>query len=139
MTTEHFPDCLVLKIEEHDIDDKELDVTLYILYDQKEKHYVIRGQRFHKTLDSCTFSFNCEYAFELAEFVSCIICRENTWSYTLYNYDNLPENSDDISYEFLKQCDSKVYELVGYDSQKYNNKQLLTYLRMLRNVFNYYK
>ena len=28
------PDCLVLKIEEHDIGTNELDTTLYILYDK---------------------------------------------------------------------------------------------------------
>ncbi len=139
MDENHFPDCLVLKIEEHDIDNKELDMTLYVLYDQKEKHYVIRGQRFSRKIDSCTFSFNCEYAYELAEFISTIICTENLWTYSLYNYDNLPSDSDDISYGFLKENDSKINELCGYDFQDFNSKQLLRYLRILRNVFNYHK
>ena len=51
-------DCLVLKIEEHDIDTTELDTTLYILYDKNESHFVIRGKRFSKVMDSCTYSFN---------------------------------------------------------------------------------
>ena len=33
-------DCLVLKIEEHDNATKELDTTLYIIYDKKEHHFL---------------------------------------------------------------------------------------------------
>ena len=131
-------DCLVLKIEEFDIDTKELDTTIYVLYDNKEHKYIIRGQRFSKNIDSCTYSFNCEFAHELADFISFVICKKNQWSYTLYNYDNLPHTSDEISYEFLCKNDSRVYELTGYDRQKYNRSKLLKQLRMLRNVFNYY-
>jgi len=131
-------DCLVLKIEEHDIDTKRLDTTMYILYDKKEHCFVIRGQRFSKSIDSCTYSFNCEFAEELADFISFVICEKNQWSYTLYNYDNLPHTSDEINYDFFKRNDSKVYELTGYDRQKFKRKELLKKLRMLRNVFNYY-
>ena len=131
-------DCLVLKIEEHDIDTKELDTTLYILYDKNESHFVIRGKRFSKVMDSCTYSFNCEFAKELADFISFVMCKKNQWSYSLYNYDNLPQTSDEISYDFLKNHDSRVYELSGYDRQKFKRKELLKRLRMLRNVFNYY-
>jgi hypothetical protein len=131
-------DCLVLKIEEFDVDTTELDTTLYILYDKKEHYFVIRGQRFSKNMNSCTYSFNCEFAEELTNFISFIICKKNKWSYTLYNYDNLPHTSDEISYDFLKSHDSKVYELSGYDNQNFKRTELLKILRMLRSVFNYY-
>ena len=130
-------DCLVLKIQEHDIETNELDTTLYILYDKKEHQFVVRGKRFSKNIDSCTYSFNCEFAHELVDFISFIICMKNKWSYTLYNYDNLPYTSDEISYDFLLKNDSRVYELAGYDCEKYKRKKLLKKLRMLRNVFNY--
>ena len=131
-------DCLVLKIEEHDIYNKELDTTLYILYDKKEHHFVVRGKRFSKKIDSVVYSFNCEFAHELADFVSFVICMKNQWTYTLYNYDNFPYTSDEITYEFLERHDSRVYELGAYDRQKYSKKTLLKNLRTLRNVFNYY-
>jgi hypothetical protein len=131
-------DCLVLKIEEHDIDTKELDTTLYILYDKNEHHFVVRGKRFSNYTDYCTYSFNCENAKDLADFISFVVCMKNQWSYSLYNYDNLPQTSDEISYDFLKRHDSKEYELTGYDFQKFKRKDLLKRLRMLRNVFNYY-
>jgi len=131
-------DCLVLKIEEHDIDTKELDTTLYILYDKKNHHFVVRGKRFSKKEYSCTYSFNCEIAEELADFISFIICVKNKWSYILYNYDNLPNTSNEISYDFLKNHDSSSYELSAYDNKEFKRNELLINLRMLRNVFNYY-
>jgi len=131
-------DCLVFKIQEHCCDTNELDATIYILYDKKEHNFVIRGKRFSKKIESCTFSFICEFADELADFISFTICEENMWTYVLYNYDNLPDSSDEITYEFLKNNDSKVYELAGYDKQEYDRDALLKHLRMLRNVFNYY-
>jgi hypothetical protein len=131
-------DCLVLKIEEYDIDTKELDTTMYILYDKKEHYFVVRGQRFSKNIASCVYSFKCEFAEDLADFISFVICKKNQWSYTLYNYDNLPHTSDEVSYDFLKSHDSRVYELSGYDRQKFKRTDLIKRLRMLRNVFNYY-
>lgn len=131
------PDCLVLKIEEYDIDTKEIDTTLYILYDKKEHQFIVRGKRFSTKMESCTYSFTCEFAEELANFISFVICVENQWSYILYNYDNLPYTSDEITYDFLKIHDSKIYELSGYNRQKFERSELLKNLRMLRNVFNY--
>jgi hypothetical protein len=131
-------DCLVLKIEECDKDSKELDATIYVLYDKVTHEFVVRGQRFSKKIASCTFSFQCEFADELADFISFVICKENLWTYVLYNYDNLPATSDDITYDFLKRNDSRVYELAGYNHREYDRDVLLRNLRMLRNVFNYY-
>ena len=131
-------DCLVLKIEEYDIDTKALDTTLFVIYDKKEHQFIIRGKRNHASLDSCTYSFSCEFAHELFDFITFVICKKNQWSYTIFNYDNLPATSDEITYEFLTQHESKVYELAGYDKQRFNKNELLSKLRILRNVFNYY-
>jgi len=138
MDTDSITDCLVLKIEEYEIDTNKLDVTLYILYDKKKHHFVLRGKRFSNKLDSCTFSFNCEFVNELTDFISFIICMKNKWTYVLYNYDNLPQESNDISYDFLKIHDHKGYELAGYNYQQFDIELLSKHLRMLRNVFNYY-
>ena len=138
MDSNTLPDCLVLKIEEYDIDTNELDASLFILYDKKEHHYVVRGQRSTHKVNACTFSYNCEFAHELFDFITFVVCEKNKWSYILYNYDNLPHESNEITYEFLKKDESNVYELAGYPQQKFNKKLLLKNLRMLRNVFNYY-
>lgn len=132
-------DCLVLKIEEH-VDD-ELDTTLFVIYDNDEEVYLVRGKRsnvFGKP-ETIPYSFSCNYASELIDFVSFVVCKKSKISYTLYNYDDLPYDSNDIDFEYLKELDGdNAYELAGYDNQKYNKKEILKFLRMLRNVFNYY-
>lgn len=132
-------DCLVLKIEEYDTSIDLVDTTIYVLYDKKERNYVIRGQRkVTEKHNSCVYSFVCKDIRYLANFLSFVICKKNLWTYVLYNYDNLQYSSNDITYEFLNECDTPDYELTGYDKQKYNRKQLLSILQILRNVFNYY-
>jgi hypothetical protein len=131
--SEFIPDCLVLKIEEICNVTDWLDTTIYVLYDKKEHNYVVRGQR--KTSDIC-YSFICEEVEELADFISFVVDKHNYWNYILYNYDNLPNQSDDITYDFFSKHDSIDYELAGYDKLKYSRKGLLTNLRMLRNIYN---
>jgi len=139
METTTVTDCLVLKIEERDEVTEELDTTVYIIYDKKEHNYVIRGQRSPlKYSHSCTYSFVCKDHRDLADFLSFVICKKNLWTYVLYNYDNLPYDSNDITYEFLSEYESSVYELTGYNNDEYTRKNLCKILRMLRNVFNYY-
>lgn len=133
------PDCLVLKIEEHDTTLQELDTTVYILYDKEEHKYVIRGtRRCTPEHQSCTYSFDCEYAHDLVDFLKYIICKKNTINEVLYNYDNLPATSNEITFDFLQENDERPYEISGYNGLKCNRKRLLRNLRMLRNVFNYY-
>ena len=131
-------DCLVFKIEELD-QNNTVDMTAYILYDKKTHVYVIRGQRIvtqkHK---SCTYSFNCDCASDLLEFLDYVIDPVYKINHVLYNYDNLPKNSNDITYEFLKECDHQDYELAGYNNQSYDRYKLLLQLKMLKNVYNNY-
>lgn len=137
--TEASTDCLVLKIEEYI--DGEIDTTLFILYDKNEECYLVRGKRSEdsKKPTSKPYSFQCECASELIDFINFVICKKSKISYTLYNYDDLPNDSDDIDYAYLKELDDDSgYELAGYDNQTYKKKEILQYLRMLRNVFNYY-
>jgi len=132
-------DCLVLKIAEHV--DGELDTTLFILYDNNEETYLVRGKRsdvFGKP-EMVAYSFYCKCASELIDFIGFVICKKSKISYTLYNYDDLPNDSDDIDFEYLKELDGDIaYELAGYDNKNFNKKEILKFLRMLRNVFNYY-
>ena len=132
-------DCLVLKLEEFDVDKKEIDTTLYILYDKRNCRYVIRGQRkCCPRHQSCTYSFECKFASDLADFIKYIICPHNKVNEILYNYDNLPNNPDEISFEFLHDYDHSDYEISGYNDKKLKRCRLLRNLRMLRKIFNYY-
>ena len=141
MTEFAVPDCLVLKLEEREreSDTKEIDTTVYIFYDKKEHNYVVRGQRRWTPKDqSCSYSFISEDVHDLADFLQYIISHDNIVNEVLFNYDNLPVDSNDITYEFLKQYDHDDYEISGYNNVKLTTKRLVKNLRMLRNVFNYF-
>ena len=139
MNTTVVTDCLVLKIEERDAVTEKLDTTVYVMYDKKDHNYVVRGKRSDcKNIEACTYSFVCYDVKDLADFLSFVMCKSSLWTYVLYNYDNLSYDSNDITYEFLNECESNVYELCGYNNEIYKRKSLCKILRMLRNVFNYY-
>lgn len=134
-----FTDCLVLKLEEIEAETDQIDTSLYIIYDKRNNRYLIRGRRRWKpTCQSCTYSFECEYADNLVDFIDYLICSDNKVNEILYNYDNFPENSDDISFEFLQEYEHSDYEISGYNRQKLKKRRLFKTLKMLENVFNYY-
>ena len=137
--TNKLSDCLVLKIEEIEEETNKLDTTVYIIYDKKNHKYLIRGRRrWTPNCQSCTYSFDCDYAEDLAYFFKYLVCPDNRINEVLFNYNNLPEDPDDISFEFLHNYDHSDYELSGYNNKKLKKQRLLRNLRMLRNVFNYY-
>jgi hypothetical protein len=132
-------DCLVLKLEECDANSDKIDNTAYILYDTYEQTYIIRGQRPEtSSRDACTYSFACDDENSLADFLAYMICGHNTVNEILYNYDNLPDDCNKITFEFLEKYDDPTYEISGYNDQKLRRKRLIRNLRMLKNVFNYY-
>lgn len=134
--TVNYPtDCLVLRIDEFDYISHKLDTSMYIFYDVNEEVYAIRGKR----PDSWeTYSFYCDTMHDLLDFVRTVICKSNLWSYSLHNCDNLPLDSDDITFGTLESSVTKENEVTGYDYQTYSKKTLKRMLRILRNVYNYY-
>jgi hypothetical protein len=137
--TEFVTDCLVFKLEELECDTGMVDTTLYIIYDKRNHRYLIRGKRRNPPLGkSCTYSYECEFANDLADFIRYLICPANKVNEVLYNYDNFPENSDEITFDFLKMYEHTEYEISGYNYKSLKRNRLLKNLRMLRNVFNYY-
>ena len=129
------PDCLVLKLEEMDSDLHKLDTNVYILYDQNEEKYVVRGRR---GSSAHTYSFDCKCACELTDFLAYLVCNNNKVNEILYNYQNLPATSDEITFQFLQENEDRKYEISGYNDVKLKKKNLFKNLKMLRNVFNYY-
>jgi hypothetical protein len=133
------PDCLVLKLEEIDPESNTIDTVLYILYDKKKEHYVLRGRRnITPTHNSSSYSFVCECEKKLVDFLEYLICKSNLVNETLYNYDNLSNESNDITFDFLKHNENNDNELSGYNDKTLKRTRSLKILRMLKNVFNYY-
>ena len=136
MTT--IADTLVLKIEEHD-SVHGFDTTLYILYDNELQTYIIRGRRRNCSKQSFNpYSYECKNVNDLVQFIEFSIETKNQFYYTLYNNINLPINSMDITYDSLIENDCRGNEIVAYDSVNYFKKNLLKYLKVLKNVGNYY-
>ena len=132
-------DCLVFKFEEVENLTGKLDNTMYVIYDKRNHRYLIRGRRRWTPISqSCTYSYECEFANDLADFMQYCVCPDNRVNEILYNYDNLPDDPDEITFEFLHDHDHADYELSGYNGKKFKRGRLLRNLRMLRNVFNYY-
>lgn len=134
---ESVPDCLVFKFEEIEKDTGNIDNTIYVLFDQRTENYVVRGQRrwTHK-YHSCSYSFECGHICDLVEFLQYLICPDNTVNEVLYNYDNLPDYSNEITYEFLHDYDHCDYEISGYNDKKFSRNRLFKNLRMLRKISN---
>ena len=133
----NMPDCLVFKFEEIEADTKKIDTTVYVLFDQSNDKYIVRGRRrWTPRYQSCTYSFECDNIPDLADFLQYIICSYNKINEVLYNYDNLPDNSNKITYEFLNEYDHADYEISGYNDRKFNRKRLINNLRMLKKISN---
>ena len=131
----NFSDCLVLKIEERrNKRDDELMTTLFILYDEDLNKFVVRGKADERS--SYHYSFVCESASDLADFVSVVICKRSRWTFVLYSIDNLPETSNEITYNVLDYLCIRPNEIAGYNCLKYNRNYLTDMLRILRNVYN---
>jgi len=133
-------DCLVMKIEEYDSTTGKLDNTIFLLYDTRCKHYVVRGLREDTSkITSDPYSFTCKKISHLTDFISFVICKQNLWSYTLYNYNNLPFSSKYITFDSLNDDGNRSNEVSGYDNIAYNRSDLYKHLRMLKSVFNSYE
>jgi hypothetical protein len=131
---DNMPDCLVFKFEEVEKDTGNIDTTVYVLFDQRKEKYIVRGQR--RWTPKYSYSFECGYICDLVEFLQYLVCRDNTVNEILYNYDNLPDDSNKITYEFLHDYDHADYEISGYNDKKFSKKRLFSNLRMLRNISN---
>ena len=133
----NMPDCLVFKFEEVEADTGELDTTVYVLYDQIKEKYIVRGQRkWTPRHQSCTYSYECDNQCDLLDFLQYIVCSGNRVNEVLYNYDNLPYDSNKITYEFLHDYDHQDYEISGYNGKKFTRRRLFKNLRMLRKISN---
>jgi hypothetical protein len=120
------PDTLVLEI----VEPNQIGPVFYVLYDKNTHIYVLRCL----TETQNIISFECDSEEDLINFVKVLFKGVSTTSFTLYNYDNLPALSNNITFEFLNE--NRPDEIVC-DCDKLKKKNLLKYLRIIRNIFNY--
>ena len=132
-------DCIVLKIVETEATSGDTDNTIYVLYDNKAREYIIRGVRSpsYKTVFD-TYSFRCHSTKVVGDFLYLTIDGSNIVSYALYNCNDLPYSSDEITSELLDESCVKRVEVIGYDNMKLERKTLQKYVDIVGNMFNPY-
>ena len=135
-------DCLVLKIEEVEStgsNEKIVDNQIFVIFDTREGHYILRGKRNDTTkIDFDTYSFNCNTSDDVVNFLSFVIDKNNLLHYILYNINDLPLKSEEISFESLGDRVYGARELVGYENNVFSKKILKNNIQILRYMYNDY-
>ena len=152
---EKVTDCLVLCIDDL------LTVKIFVLYDVNEKRFFIRGKNYDDDekdedtdFDSSSssyetdslnkfetgslnkpFSFQCKIKKHLIRFIKYLVSI-NSYELSLYNYDNLPNASNNVTYEFLENNQDKRNEIVCYERINFDKKICLNLLNILKNIYN---
>jgi len=125
-------DCLVLLIE-----DSVMYMNLFILYDDEKKSFFLCGKKITSTgVDWLPFSFHCESEKVVKSFTRLIM--EDTVNMCLYNFNDLPANCNDISFDTLYEMKSEECEISTYFEEEDYYEDITEYLEMLKNVKNDY-
>lgn len=127
-------DYLVLCIYDNEI------AKTFIFYDLKTGKYELRGKNNDfKEINYDSFSFSSSSISSLYEFLKFnFYLRDNEVSITLYNYNHLPEFSNEITFEFLESSEENKYEIFAYRNYNLNMKKCRKLLQMIRDICNDY-
>jgi hypothetical protein len=135
-------DCLVLKIEEVEPSnsvEKVVDNQIFVIFDTREKRYILRGKRNDtRKINFEPYSFNCDTSYDVVNFLSFIVDKNNLLNYILYNVSDLPLKSEEISFESLVNSVYGECELVGYENSAFSKKVLKNNIQILRYMYNDY-
>lgn len=132
---------LILCIAEHDnkMDPNSVDNRLFIGWSVQDNDYFVRGKREDIGLNEFVpYAFRCEHTDDLYDFIEFVVGPKSRASIELYNYNNTESmDTDEITYEFLEENMDRNYEIAAYDDVKLKRRQITTYLRMLKNSYNW--
>ena len=138
-------DCLVLRVVENTCSKFKYDQEVFILWDTFLKKYIIRGRRspFRRgCAHGNPYSYTCTHMLDVLNFLYLIIDPTNDCKFELYNYDNLPYDSDDITVDFLSNGIDLYNEVVAYDDMFIDstskNTELVKALKSLKSIYNEY-
>ena len=130
---------LTLCIEERDDVDYSIIINrLFISYDIEQESYVVYGKSERTGIDNEQYFFRSDRSADMYKFVKFIISDESYSSYTLYNYNNMPFDLEDVDYYFMEANMDIRYELAVYDEVRHKKKNFRKNLHMLKNMYNFY-
>jgi len=132
-------DCLVLLIEGYD---PELNISVnktYVLYDNVNQQYLVRGLDFDKETQKKSFSFTVDYdaTESIVDFTDFFSSGDQV-KIAVYNFDDLPLTSEEITYEYLEDYSSEEYEIFTFRPTNYSKTTIRRMLTMVKNMYNHY-
>ena len=131
----------ILCIEEHDNkkDQSSIDTRLFIGYSSKDDDYYVRGKRQDiGSKEFVPYAFRCDSTNELYDFIEFAVGPRSKTSIILYNFNNVEGYSDDeLTYEFFESRIDRNYEVAAYDNVRLKRHQIIKYLRILKNTYNW--
>ena len=135
--------CLVICIDEYD-DDRTIDTRVFVSYNEAEEMYIINGKRLDiakndknvKTVFFQPFMFCADSSNDVLDFLSLILDIKRTFSYTLFNYNNLSYDKNDITYSFMEENIDRRYEIAAYDHVTYSRKIFRQLVRVTKLMYN---
>jgi hypothetical protein len=131
--------CLVFRIVENDTDPQHEDMDIFILYDSYHSLYLLRGKRSdlkHRPMKD--FSFESYSQEAVVQFLSFIIPKDRTCVFELYSYVDLPNNKNDVTFDYLRTTMDPATELVAYVNQEIRNTNIRKILWTLAEITNDY-
>lgn len=141
-----FDSCLVVCFEENDSSKGQLggiDTRLFVTYDHTTKMYIVNGKRqdiFSKKGRNKTnlkpFVFCASESSDIVEFVLLTFGQESSMNYILYNYNNLPEDACEMTYEFMESNIDRRYEIAAYDDVFVKRNLVKRLVRLTKNLYN---
>jgi hypothetical protein len=141
--------CLVVCFEEVDADEyavnenNGIDTRLFVTYDHSTKMYILNGKRQdiiskkgrNKT-NLKPFVFCASESSDIVEFVLLTFGQKNLMNYILYNYNNLPEDACDMTYEFMESNIDRRYEIAAFDNIWVRRNLVQRLCRLTKNLYN---
>jgi hypothetical protein len=137
--------CLVLCFEERDDPDDfdSIDTRIFVTYDFGTKAYIVNGKRIDIISEDGEikqefqpFMFCVNESSDVADFIVLTFSKNNKMSYTMYNYNNLPEDACDMTYEFMENNMDRKYEISAFDHIAIKRSLIKSLVRMTRQMYN---
>ena len=146
-------DCIVIKIEEYSMSYEDTlyyqdsvyynnypTKTMYILYDEIWDSYIIRGEKCNDCARASYYSFSCKKTNSLVAFIQMNFDFRKKVNMTLLNYNELPYDTDYITFDLLKNFSSNTSSVITVHENIDNKKKSLRKtLKILKNVINIYE
>jgi hypothetical protein len=82
------------------------------------------------------FVFCASESSDIVEFILLTFGHKKLMNYILYNYNNLPEDACDMTYEFMESNMDRRYEIAAFDNIWVRRNLVQRLCRLTKNLYN---